>query len=45
MVINCFWVSGQFKGQGNGKALLNQCFEDAANMDLPMVIVVDYMVT
>ncbi len=21
MVINCFWVSGQFKGQGNGKKL------------------------
>jgi len=33
MVINCFWVSGQFKGQGNGKKLLNQCKKDAKNMD------------
>lgn len=29
MVINCFWVSGQFKGQGNGRKLLQQCFQDA----------------
>jgi len=33
MVINCFWVSGQFKGQGNGKKLLQQCKNDAKNMD------------
>ena len=33
MVINCFWVSGQFKGQGNGKKLLQQCLDDAKNMD------------
>lgn len=33
MVINCFWVSGQFKGQGNGKKLLQQCMEDAKDMD------------
>jgi ribosomal protein S18 acetylase RimI-like enzyme len=33
MVINCFWVSGQFKGKGYGKALLNQCKKDAAKMD------------
>ena len=33
MVINCFWVSGQFKGQGNGKKLLDQCIEDAKHMD------------
>jgi len=33
MVINCFWVSGQFKGQGNGKKLLQQCLEDAKGMD------------
>ncbi|MFP4363513.1 MAG: GNAT family N-acetyltransferase [Spirochaetia bacterium] len=24
-VINCFWVSGRFKGQGHGKALLEKC--------------------
>ena len=33
MVINCFWVSGQYKGQGNGKKLLQQCLKDAHNMD------------
>ncbi|AFD05908.1 N-acetyltransferase [Solitalea canadensis] len=33
MVINCFWVSGQFKGQGYGKQLLEQCFKDAVAMD------------
>ncbi|TBR44828.1 GNAT family N-acetyltransferase [Marinomonas agarivorans] len=33
MVINCFWVSGQFKGKGFGKALLRQCIEDAKKMD------------
>ena len=33
MVINCFWVSGQFKGQGNGKKLLQECMTDAKNMD------------
>jgi GNAT superfamily N-acetyltransferase len=33
MVVNCFWVAGQFKGQGNGKNLLQQCLRDAKNMD------------
>ena len=33
MVINCFWVAGQFKGQGNGKKLLQQCKNDAQKMD------------
>jgi GNAT superfamily N-acetyltransferase len=33
MVINCFWVSGKFKGQGSGKTLLNKCLFDAKNMD------------
>lgn len=33
MVINCFWVSGQFKGQGNGKRLLQQCINDAKSLD------------
>ncbi len=33
MVINCFWVAGQFKGQGNGKRLLQQCIDDAKEMD------------
>lgn len=29
MHINCFWVSGQFKGQGFGKRLLEECIADA----------------
>lgn len=29
MYINCFWVSGKFKGQGYGKRLLNECRTDA----------------
>jgi len=33
MVINCFWVFGKFKGQGNGKKLLQECIKDAKNMD------------
>ncbi len=33
MVINCFWVAGQFKGKGNGSKLLQQCIKDAKNMD------------
>jgi len=33
MVINCFWVAGQFKGKGNGRKLLQQCMRDAEKMD------------
>ncbi len=33
MVINCFWVSGQFKKQGNGTKLLQECLNDAKKMD------------
>jgi ribosomal protein S18 acetylase RimI-like enzyme len=29
MHINCFWVSGQFKGQGYGSRLLEECIADA----------------
>ena len=29
MYINCFWVSGKFKGQGYGKILLDECIKDA----------------
>lgn len=29
MMINCFWVSGQYKGKGNGKRLLNECLKDS----------------
>ncbi|MFW5700512.1 MAG: GNAT family N-acetyltransferase [Cyclobacteriaceae bacterium] len=29
LLINCFWVSGQYKGQGYGKELLKLALEDA----------------
>ncbi|NJM16083.1 MAG: GNAT family N-acetyltransferase [Bacteroidales bacterium] len=31
LLINCFWVSGQYKGQGYGKELLNLAMEDAVS--------------
>lgn len=29
LLVNCFWVSGQYKGQGYGKELLQHAIEDA----------------
>lgn len=29
MYINCFWVSGKYKGKGNADKLINYCIEDA----------------
>lgn len=29
MFINCFWVSGRFKGQGNSNLLLEECIKDS----------------
>lgn len=37
--INCFWVSGKFKKQGHGKALLNSCIEDAKSQGKKGVVV------
>ncbi|MFD3156727.1 GNAT family N-acetyltransferase [Haloimpatiens sp. FM7330] len=31
MYIDCFWVSGKFKGHGYANVLLNECIEDAKN--------------
>lgn len=31
LIINCFWVSGQYKNQGYGKELLRLAIEDAKN--------------
>lgn len=28
-LINCFWVSGKYKGQGHGKMLFNECLNDS----------------
>ena len=29
MFIDCFWISGQFKGHGYSNALLNECTRDS----------------
>ena len=33
MLINCFWVSGKYKGNGHAKALLKDCETDAKGMN------------
>ncbi|MBT3206831.1 MAG: GNAT family N-acetyltransferase [Bacteroidetes bacterium] len=33
MLINCFWVSGKYKGQGHAKELFQECVEDSKNMN------------
>lgn len=38
MLINCFWVSGKYKGEGNGKALYEECVKDAKDMNGIVVI-------
>lgn len=41
MHINCFWVSGSFKGHGYANDLLNACIADAnrkANTELPLYL-------
>ncbi len=40
MVINCLWVSGQFKGKGFSKALLEECITDAKSKKMDGVVVV-----
>lgn len=38
MMINCFWVSGQFQGNGNGKMLYEECLKDSQGKDGIVVI-------
>jgi ribosomal protein S18 acetylase RimI-like enzyme len=38
ILINCFWVSGQFKNKGYGKALYNECLNDSINKNGIVVI-------
>ncbi len=38
MLINCFWVSGKYKGNGHGKALLQECEKDAKGMNGVVVV-------
>jgi len=40
MVVNCFWVSGKFKGQGYGKELLSRCIEDAKALGMAGVVAI-----
>lgn len=39
MLINCFWVSGQYKGQGHGKALYKECVNDSKDKNGIVVVV------
>ena len=39
MLINCFWVSGKYKKQGHGKALDQECENDAKKMNGVVVVV------
>jgi len=40
MVINCLWVSGQFKGKGLSTQLLNECIKDTKALKMDGIIVV-----
>jgi len=40
MVINCLWVSGQFKGKGYSTELLNECITDAKKSKMNGIAVV-----
>ena len=39
MNINCFWVSGQFKGKGYAKQLFQECLNDSKNKNGITVLV------
>jgi len=41
MFIDCFWVSGQFKGKGSGKSLLQECINDSKDKDGIVLITSD----
>lgn len=38
MLINCFWVSGQYKGKGYGKRLYQECVKDSKDKNGIIVI-------
>lgn len=39
MVINCFWVSGQYKGKGISNLLLEECIKDSKNQGKKGIVV------
>lgn len=41
IIINCFWVSGQFAGNGIGKKLLDECLLDSKGKEGVIVITSD----
>ena len=40
MIINCLWVSGQFKGKGISNQLLQECINDAKRQKMNGIVVV-----
>lgn len=40
MLINCFWVSGKYKGHGHGKALYQECEDEAKSKNMNGIVVV-----
>ena len=40
LVINCFWVSGKYKGQGLGKQLYNECLKETRVRNKDGIVVV-----
>jgi N-acetylglutamate synthase-like GNAT family acetyltransferase len=45
MMINCLWVSGQFKGKGLSTQLLNECINDSKSKKMDGVAVVSSVKT
>lgn len=41
MLINCFWVSGKYKGHGYGRTLLEECKRDAEGMNGLVTVVAE----
>lgn len=39
MYINCLWVSGKYKGQGNSTLLLNECIKDSKSQGKKGIVV------
>lgn len=39
MVINCFWIAGQYKGKGISNLLLNECIKDSKSQGKKGIVV------
>ena len=40
MVIDCFWISGQYKGKGISNLLLNECIKDSKSQGKKGIVVI-----